>query len=119
MTSDAEWDEDGTIIPGTHAISTVHLVLWENGKPIPTATSAICDVCGDWASTLSVSGATTGTAVDLTDVRESRRLTVVVYACSKHEKQVADALCDEYGQSVNLYEADDLALKVTQYVFGH
>lgn len=115
MTSDRQWDDDGVAIPGTYPISTVSLHAWgEGGKPLPTVTSAICDVCGDWASGLWTSGKTIVSDYRMSDVRVSRVITVVTYACPEHAEQVADALADEFGSASNMYHPDALAIEVTR-----
>lgn len=109
-----EFDEDGVATPGTYAISTVELAgAGEGGKPIASITSAVCDVCGGWATDLSVSGSGTSSGA-LTDRRVSRQLTVVVYACPDHRDEIMDSLCDEYGWASNAYGPDELATKVAR-----
>lgn len=113
MTKAIEFDEQGIAIPGTYPLSTVSIGMWKSdGTPSPTVDSAVCDVCGDWASNMWISGQTTTVGDSLYDVRISRRMRVVVYACPEHSDDVANALTDEYGSTTNAYDPDELALRV-------
>lgn len=110
-----KFDDNGDAVQGSYAISTVHIGgLGADGTPLPTVESAVCDVCGAWASHLWTAGKTTATDDSLTDVRISRKMRVLVYTCPTHCDEVGDSLCDEYGSAVNRYEDDPLASKVQQ-----
>lgn len=105
---DDRFDEDGVAFPGAFAISTVgRLGMKDDGRLVPVVRSAICDVCGSWASDLSVARSSTKSpGEDVSDVRISRHSVTVVYACPAHSEQVSIALCEEFGGSSNTYDAD-------------
>lgn len=116
-----DWDADGYAIPGTYPISEVFIAGWgPDGTPHPTVRSAICDVCGGWASNLWTTVQSSTKDDSQSDIRVSRRLEVTVYACPEHSDQVSDSLMEEFGAVFNTYEADDLAKEVdkTQRMHG-
>lgn len=108
-----DFDDDGFAIPGTYAISTVLIgAHGADGFPVAMIESAGCDKCEKWASE-AISAWRTATTGEPLNARTSRREGVIVYACPDHMDEVLDDLADEYGASVNRYEPDDLAAKVT------
>lgn len=115
-TTTAESDSgDGYLPDDTIPISTVAVGMWKaGGEPVATISSAVCDVCGQWASRLWTAGRKTTADDSLTHVRISRGETVHVYACTEHADQVANALVDEFGAAFGAYEPDDLAAAVSK-----
>lgn len=112
MDSKSKFDDSGEAIPGSYAIATVFLGGGkEDGSPVAFTTSAVCDVCGSWATEVCTSGSFTAND-DIINSRVSRRLLVTVYACSDHYQQVMDSLVDEFGFAQNRYDPDDLAVAV-------
>lgn len=98
----------------SYPISTVHLgMLKSDGTPVPRVESAVCAVCGAWASRICVTADATVATDSLTDVRISRVVTTVVYACAAHDEPLQIALVDEMGYASNVYEPDELAQKVS------
>lgn len=116
----SDYDTEGYAIPGTYPISVVDIGMWKSdGTPVPTVRSAICDVCGGWASVVWAAGKLSTTSNSLTDARISRRVEVTVYACPEHSDEVSDALVNEWGSASNRCEVDDLALKVSTTADRH
>lgn len=114
-TSSSQYDDEGFVIPGTYAISTVEIVgAGQDGGPMAATESAVCDVCGDWASELWVAGEVTGWGDMFKDRRTSRTVSVTVYACPKHSDDVVDALVEEYGGASNFVPDVSLASKVSR-----
>lgn len=108
-----EFDDDGCAIPGTYAISTVHIGMWgSDGAPVPTVESAVCDTCGGWAATLCSATSRSTVSNSLTDRRVSRFTTTVVYTCPEHYEAAITTLVDEFGSASNWYGPDELALEV-------
>jgi hypothetical protein len=114
---DMEFDDEGFAIAGPFPISVVRIDMWKGDRtPVPTVESAVCDVCGGWASQLWTTAMTTTRDDSLTDVRISRKTKVIVYACPDHSDKVEDALVDEFGSAFNRDDLDELARKVSE---GH
>lgn len=114
--TDPDWvygEDDEAFAPGTHAISTVRLSGFRgDGTPFVTVTSAVCDVCGAWASEMRRVVRTTTTKDDLENVHVSRRVEIIQYGCPDHIRAIGDALLDEHGYVFLHYDSDDLAAKV-------
>lgn len=107
-----EYDDEGVAILGTYPISIVRLSAWgADDEPMPTVTSAVCDVCGKWASNLWIAGKASTADDSVSHVRVSRREILHVYACPEHSEQVVDSLLEEYGMASNTYDPDELAEK--------
>jgi hypothetical protein len=109
------WDDDEFGEDWEPPVSTVRIGGWNEKGPVAYIESAVCDVCGRWATTLATTRTArcnAGGAGDPDNARISRALQVVVYACSQHYDQVIVALCEEYGQAGNTYHPDELAQAV-------
>lgn len=114
-----EYDDDGLAIPGSYAISTVHILGYgDGGKPMPITESAVCDTCNGWASNAWVTGRTIRLDPhEISDVRIKRREVIVVYACPEHSGDISDALVNEFGFASNTYDTDELAQRVSAHKF--
>ena len=100
--------------PGTYGIGTVHIGgAKSDGSPVAFVESAVCDECGGWASEVCVSGESRAIG-EMTDIRVSRRVVVICYACPDHYQMIMDRLCDTYGIASNRYDPDELALMVVR-----
>jgi hypothetical protein len=108
-----EFDDQGVAIPGSYAIATTKIGgAKADGTPVAFTMAAVCDACGSWATNVCTSGSSTTTNDDIINIRVSRRIRVVAYACLDHYEQVMDSLVDEFGNASNGYEPDDLAIAV-------
>lgn len=110
------WDDDEFGEDWEPPVSTVRIGGWNERGPVAYIESAVCDVCGRWATTLATTRTTrcnAGGAGDPDNARISRALQVVVYACSQHERQIQDALVEEYGHAGS-YHPDELAQAVDE-----
>lgn len=111
-------DDDGYVIPGTYAISAVRLGgAMADGTPVPFIESAVCAVCGGWASHVFTAGQSTKTDHSDTGIirsRISRVVMVTTYSCPDHCDAVSEGLVDEFGFSTNWYEPNSLAEEVNR-----